>query len=232
MKYKCVEKNPEFLVSEYGDIYDTAKGTFVTGIIINSGYRQVSIRSGGTVLVHALVAYAFVKGYREGLEVDHIDGDKLNNYYKNLRWVTKKENINHNKELGVLNTHTARETLAKTQVKGVLQLDIGTGKAIGAFKSMKDAEKQTGVPRGKISLVCAGKRKSSGGYKWEYSNKGDINTQKTTSVLVTNEKGEQRTFSSVSKACSAFGVHRSCITYRKKKFGMVFTFLGYTWKLL
>ena len=46
--------------------------------------------------VHRLVAYAFIPlpddNLFEKYEVDHIDGDKMNNRVENLRWVTSSEN--------------------------------------------------------------------------------------------------------------------------------------------
>lgn len=44
--------------------------------------------------MHRLVGKYFCEGYKEGLVVNHIDGNGLNNYYKNLEWVTQKENVN------------------------------------------------------------------------------------------------------------------------------------------
>lgn len=45
--------------------------------------------------VHRLVALAWVDGYFEGAQVDHIDGNRQNNTYTNLRWCTCKENCNN-----------------------------------------------------------------------------------------------------------------------------------------
>lgn len=42
---------------------------------------------------HKLVCEYFVGGKKDGLIVDHIDGDRLNNHYTNLRYTTQKENI-------------------------------------------------------------------------------------------------------------------------------------------
>lgn len=43
--------------------------------------------------VHRAVAICFCKGYASGLVVDHKDGNKENNFYKNLVWCTQKENL-------------------------------------------------------------------------------------------------------------------------------------------
>ena len=63
---------------------------------LSGGYETVSL-SGKTFTIHSLVAKHFVKGYQEGFVVNHIDYNKTNNFYKNLEWITQKDNIKHNK---------------------------------------------------------------------------------------------------------------------------------------
>jgi hypothetical protein len=61
-----------------------------------NGYERVGFHGGQeTVFVHRLVARAFCDGYADGLEINHKDGDKLNNTASNLEWVTPSENIKH-----------------------------------------------------------------------------------------------------------------------------------------
>lgn len=50
---------------------------------------------------HKLVAKYFCDGYEEGLVVDHIDGNKQNNVYTNLEWVTPSENNRRAYALGL-----------------------------------------------------------------------------------------------------------------------------------
>lgn len=47
------------------------------------------------LLIARLVAMEFCKGYAEGLTVNHIDGNPLNNKAENLEWVSLSENIRH-----------------------------------------------------------------------------------------------------------------------------------------
>ena len=44
--------------------------------------------------VHRMVAEAFL-GFRDGLDVNHLDGVKTNNSLTNLEWVTRSENHLH-----------------------------------------------------------------------------------------------------------------------------------------
>ena len=50
---------------------------------------------GGGIPVHLYVATAWVKGWFDGAEVDHIDYDRKNYSADNLRWVTHRDNISH-----------------------------------------------------------------------------------------------------------------------------------------
>ena len=47
------------------------------------------------LLVPRLVALTWCDGYSDGLTVNHIDGNPLNNKAENLEWVTMSENLKH-----------------------------------------------------------------------------------------------------------------------------------------
>jgi Mn-dependent DtxR family transcriptional regulator len=69
------------------------KQTFTT-----TGYKKVELSKDGkrkSLKVHRLVAIAFIPNPFNKEEVNHIDGDKINNNVNNLEWVTSSENSIH-----------------------------------------------------------------------------------------------------------------------------------------
>lgn len=69
----------------------------VSGSILNCGYKYFQKRytdgSRVNLLFHILVAEQFIGIRPDGLVIDHIDRDKLNNRVDNLRYVTHTENV-------------------------------------------------------------------------------------------------------------------------------------------
>lgn len=65
----------------------------------SNGYARVYffIKKGKQkgMLVHRLVAAAFIGKIEQGLEVNHIDGNKKNNKVDNLEVVTRSQNVYH-----------------------------------------------------------------------------------------------------------------------------------------
>jgi len=63
-----------------------------------NGYWRISLGRNNRYYVHRLVAAAFLENPDGKPFVDHIDGDRTNNYLSNLRWVTGKENVRYGGE--------------------------------------------------------------------------------------------------------------------------------------
>jgi len=72
-------------------------------MITKDGYERAKLNlMGGSkkYSVHRLVANAFIPNLENKPQVNHIDGNKLNNKVENLEWCTAKENVNHITKLG------------------------------------------------------------------------------------------------------------------------------------
>lgn len=94
--YKCY-------VSNLGNV-KTLKNNVLKGNVCR--YRRVGLKNKitgkiHTVNIHRLVAELFIGSIENGLVVNHIDGNKLNNNVNNLEIITPKENSIHAIEMGL-----------------------------------------------------------------------------------------------------------------------------------
>ena len=83
-----------------------------------------------TKLIHRLVAEAFIPNLENKSQVNHIDGNKLNNHVSNLEWNTSLENIQHAIENGLIKQKgedSSCTTITNDTVKLIIQ-DLLDGK--------------------------------------------------------------------------------------------------------
>lgn len=91
-------------ISEYGEVYSIAKRILRKSFVNKFGYPRITLRCKGAVkniFVHRLVATTFICENPGGLDVNHKDGNKLNNHYSNLEWVTRQQNVRHSFDHGL-----------------------------------------------------------------------------------------------------------------------------------
>lgn len=145
-----------YSVSDKGRVRNNHTRQILSTAVNKYGYTKVSLCRNGkevTKLVHLLVAEAF--GIRqEGLEIDHIDGNKLNNTVSNLRAVTRREN---------------QSNPATTQKKAIIRVGRMPWENV-EYPSITEASRQLGISHSDISACLRGKRKHAGGYSWKYKN--------------------------------------------------------------
>jgi len=83
---------------------DKDNGKIITGGSDSNGYFRVMLHNRGSFCrksVHSLVATAFICEKPEGLEINHIDGDKRNNNSSNLEYLSHKDNMLHSRNNGL-----------------------------------------------------------------------------------------------------------------------------------
>lgn len=108
-----------------------------------------------TFSVHRLVAVAFIPNLDCKPQVNHINGNKVDNRAENLEWCTNMENQSH-----------AVDTNLKSSVK-ILQFDRN-GNLVKEWPSMAKAAKAVGVTRESIFACCNGTSRSCKNYIWRY----------------------------------------------------------------
>ena len=80
-----------YIVLEDGKIIGPS-GRVVHGTLQSKGYLQTSTAGGKKILLHHIVAAAYHDFVDDGKsEIDHIDGNIINNHPGNLRVVTKSQ---------------------------------------------------------------------------------------------------------------------------------------------
>lgn len=97
---KEIPEYPSYYADELGNIYGTKnqKKMYKLTPYSKLGYLRVRMYLNGRIVdksVAYLVARAFVSGYKEGLEVNHINKIRDDNRPENLEWMTRKENVRY-----------------------------------------------------------------------------------------------------------------------------------------
>lgn len=117
-----------------------------------------------TKTVHSLVGLTWIPNPDGLRELNHLDTDKQNNAVSNLKWCTRSENMQHAHDSGLMKVKRGGDSPC---AKPVYQFSAD-GFLIGDYPSLSDASRATGICFKKISLVCLGKQKTTGGYRWSY----------------------------------------------------------------
>jgi len=124
----------------------------LTNRVSERGYYLVHLRLGGKRYgraTHRLVADAWLGPPPAGLEVNHIDGNKLNNAPGNLEYITRGENIRHAYSMGLRERKRgARGACAKLTVEQVREI-----RGLKGAMHYADIGKQYGVGPSAISSI-------------------------------------------------------------------------------
>ena len=106
------------------------------------GYKRVTLCKNGklkTITIHRIVATAFLEGNSK-LTVNHIDGNKLNNHYSNLEFISSSENVKHAHRIGIVpkgvrkvGTENKKSKLSEVQVKEIRESNLSLRKLANAY---------------------------------------------------------------------------------------------------
>jgi hypothetical protein len=161
-----VRDYPGYFATKSGEIWSdrTGKLKLRKPVLSSKGYYYVMLSPfRKTISVHRLIALTFLPVVENKTEVNHIDGDKLNNRVENLEWCTRSENQFHAYRIGL----KKKPIYAGRIATPVVQLDLMQD-FINEFSSQHEASRITGVNLSDICACCKGRYKTAGGFVWGY----------------------------------------------------------------
>ena len=172
---KVINEFPAYRINRNGEIFSCYKPK--TAIVTDqwqllqpvldkgTGYFLVTLvhsRIRKNLRVHRLLAQHFIANPENKAQVNHIDGNKQNNTLSNLEWVTPKENAQHAVRTGLCDQRIEACSVL------VVQLTKDAQTVLAEFTSLHEAGSRTNTAWQNIWKVCAGRRKTAGGYCWKY----------------------------------------------------------------
>ena len=147
MQWKPVLKYEEFYsVSEKGDIRrekkvnNTYKGKIMSSFIVNKYLNVVLCKYGKMKIfrVHKIVAEAFIGDRPEKFTINHKDGNKLNNHFSNLEYMSFGDNNRHAFLNGLMNNVLG----SKNHLSKLKEMDA---------KNIRNLRKECGISYRKIA---------------------------------------------------------------------------------
>ena len=145
------------------------------------GYLWVILYKCGSkkpILIHRLVAEAFIENQNDYPVINHKDENKLNNSVENLEWCTRSYNVKYSIERhperskkGIprrpYKYNGGEKNRARTGIK-INQYTLN-GEFVREWKNSVTIKRETGMSDWSISECCRGKRKKAYGFRWQYA---------------------------------------------------------------
>lgn len=143
-----------YMISDQGLVWNRRECRLMSQTPASSSYLAVNL-SGEfgpkTTMVHRLVAMAFVYNPEPLIRkvVNHIDGNKFNNWAYNLEWVTAQQNTQHAMSLGLFNPKNCSKMTIDTrdEIRRLLSLKK---------YSCREIAEMTGVSKSLVSHIRYG----------------------------------------------------------------------------
>jgi hypothetical protein len=216
----------KYYVSNLGR-FKNSYGTIMENYKTNDNdYIRVYIYN-KTFSLHRLVAITFLENPENKQQVNHKDGNKINNAIDNLEWCSNSENQKHKFEIGLGNNFTRK----------IKQYDLD-GNLIKEYNSIALAAKHMNVSKGNIQGVLLNKRKTAAGFIWKYV---EDNSPITETITINKNRGRNvgqydldmnliNVYESIADASRKVNIHKNNIWGVIKNFRK--TSGGFIWKYL
>lgn len=156
--------NGLYYVSNLGNVksFNKNKEIILKSNLQKNGYIALNLYKNGkriTYTIHRLVAKAFIENPNNLPQVNHIDGNKLNNNLSNLEWCDNGHNIREAFRLGL---NSRKKGIENKRSKKIVNL-----KTNEVYYSLNEASIKLGMKRNKISYHLNSKNNTLNYLKYE-----------------------------------------------------------------
>lgn len=238
--WKPIDGYENYQVSSMGKVKNITTGKMLKGHSNGRGYLHVVLynneHKGKTIMIHRLVAKAFIPNPENLPQVNHIDECKENNCVDNLEWCTSEYNINHG-------THNRRTGLNNPNRKPIYS--VTQSGEVTYFESAREAEKYYNekgidVHYSGISQALTGKIDTYKNLAWflqsdesgfiEYYKKFDYEQKgKWKRIYCVSKTGKIRYFDNMQKALRFYHLPKYQSTYLRAALDNGTEFNGMQW---
>lgn len=237
-EWKNITGYPNYMISNYGEVKNISTGRILKGQNNGKGYLHVALYDenhiGKCIMIHRLVAKAFVPNEYNLDQVNHIDECKTNNRSDNLEWVTSLQNINHgthNQRVGE-NNPNRRPIYCVDRSNNIRYFNSGREASL-YYKSIGLKVTTAGISKALNKEIYTYKNLAwfyqeddTGKYNAEsYFNKN----RKWKSIYCIFENGTKKQFKSMCEALRYFGIKMTQRCNLREALNTGALFNGYKW---
>jgi len=154
---KQIKDFEDYLIFSSGKVFSLKSNKYLKPCIDSSGYYYIVLRNNKkhyNKSIARLTAQAFIPNLDNKPQINHKDGNKINNDVLNLEWMTHAENIQHAYNIGLI-SNAGRPKIPVNVYK--------EDKFLSTHLSLTDAARIYGMHRQSISNILAGKYNHIGG---------------------------------------------------------------------
>ena len=141
MEIMNIDGFTDYLIFPDGKVYSNKTHKFLSPNSDNNGYLRISFKHNkkiSTYRIHRLVALHYIPNPDNLPCVDHINGNKIDNRIKNLRWVSYEDN---SKNMTICRSNTGHQGVSYVRQKDIFvaYTNINNKQYRKYFKNLEDA---------------------------------------------------------------------------------------------